>query len=159
MTDAEPAPQARRLTGDEGVVGGAEVLPFGVLIFVVGSLLVANAWAVIDAKLMVTSAAREAARAYVEAPDQSTALARARAVSSDVITGHGRDPNRARLRVDHEGDRPWGRCVRIVATVDYPIPALGLPWIGGYGHRFDAGAAHSELIDPYRAGLSGIAAC
>ncbi len=159
MTNTAPAPHPKRLKGDEGVVGGAEVLPFGVLVFVVGSLLVANAWAVVDAKLMVTSAAREAARAYVEAPDQSTAAARARAVSSDVIAGHGRDPKRVRFRVDHEGDRPWGRCVRIVATVEYPIPALRLPWIGGYGHRFEAVATHSELIDPYRAGLPGIAAC
>ena len=42
------------------------MLPFGVLIFVVGSLLIANAWAVVDAKLATTAAAREAARAYVE---------------------------------------------------------------------------------------------
>jgi hypothetical protein len=31
---------------DRGQVGGIEVLPFGLLVFVVGTLLVANAWAV-----------------------------------------------------------------------------------------------------------------
>ena len=43
---------------------GMEVIPFGLLTFVVGALLVANAWAVIDAKMAVSAAAREATRAY-----------------------------------------------------------------------------------------------
>ena len=42
--------RARRCAGDAGQVGGIEALPFGLLIFVVGTLLIANAWAVIDAK-------------------------------------------------------------------------------------------------------------
>ncbi|MBA2283441.1 MAG: hypothetical protein H0W25_19710, partial [Acidimicrobiia bacterium] len=64
MTSATAA--ARRLHRDErGQMGGIEALPFGLLIFVVGALLVANAWAVIDAKLAVTAAAREAARTWV----------------------------------------------------------------------------------------------
>lgn len=148
-----------RLRGDAGVVGGIEVLPFGVLTFVVGSLLVANAWAVVDTKFMVTSAAREAARAYVEAPDQGTAMTRARIGVADAIAGQGRDPTKARVRVDHDHGRAWGRCVRVVATVGYRVPALTLPWIGGYGHGFDVVAAHSEIIDPYRAGLPGPAEC
>ena len=41
----------QRASGDAGQVGGFEALPFGVLIFVVGVLLITNAWAVIDAKL------------------------------------------------------------------------------------------------------------
>jgi hypothetical protein len=32
---------------DSGQVGGIEALPFGLLVFVVGALLVANAWAVV----------------------------------------------------------------------------------------------------------------
>ena len=61
----------RRIDWNEdcGQVGGIEVLPFGLLVFIVGTLLVANAWAVVDAKLAVTSAAREAVRSYVEADD------------------------------------------------------------------------------------------
>ena len=135
------------------------MLPFGVLIFVVGSLLVANAWAVVDTKFMVTGAAREAARTYVEAPDQGTATARARIGVADAISGQGRNPNHAHIRVDHDNGRPWGRCVRVVVTVGYRVPALTLPWIGGYGHAFDVTATHSEIIDPYRAGLPGLATC
>ena len=41
---SEPAPERRG--GDAGQVGGIEALPFGLLVFVVGATLVANAWAV-----------------------------------------------------------------------------------------------------------------
>ena len=53
-------PRVRRR--EQGFVAGGEVLPFGVLIFVLGTLLLVNAWAVIDAKFAVSSASREAAR-------------------------------------------------------------------------------------------------
>ena len=60
--------RARRAMRDErGQVGGLEAIPFGILVFVVGALLAASAWAVVDTKLAVVSAAREAARTYVEA--------------------------------------------------------------------------------------------
>lgn len=151
--------KARRARGETGAVGGIEVLPFGILTFVVGSLLVANAWAVVDAKLAVTSASREAVRQYVEAPDRASALSRAHTVARDTMRGHGRDPAKMRLTVEHPGDRPWGRCTRVVVSVVYPVPALSLPWIGGYGTGFEAAASHSEIIDPFRAGLPGEVAC
>lgn len=145
--------QRTRLRGDAGQVAGIEVIPFGILIFVIGSLLIANAWAVVDAKAAVVAASREATRVYVEAPDQTSASIRAQAASRSAITGHGRNPDRARLVVDHVADEPWGRCVRVIVTVHYPVPALTLPWIGGYGHPFDVRSTHSEVIDPYRADL------
>ena len=45
-----------RLRTDCGAIGNIEVVPFGLLIFVVGTLLVTNAWAVVDARLAVSSA-------------------------------------------------------------------------------------------------------
>lgn len=148
-----------RCCGDAGVIGGLEVLPFGVLIFVVGVLLAANAWAVVDVKLAVTSAAREAARVYVEAPDQSAAAARATSSARETVRDHGRSPERVRVRIDHAAGRAWGRCTRAIVTVTYPVPALSLPWIGGYGEGFLVSASHSEIIDPFRAGLPGMATC
>ena len=59
---------------DRGQVAGIEVLPFGFLVLVAGTLLVVNAWAVVDAKFAVDAAVREAARAYVEAPDEALSL-------------------------------------------------------------------------------------
>ena len=137
------------------------MLPFGVLIFVVGTLLVANAWAVVDAKLAVTSAAREAVRAYVEAPDQASgAMAATDAAHAEAVAGHGRErPTRPPSRSATTATEPFARCTRVTVTVHHPVPALRLPWIGGFGHAFDVVARHSELIDPYRSGLPGEATC
>lgn len=144
---------------DRGQVGGIEVVPFGVLVFVIGSLLIANAWGVVDAKLAVTSAAREAVRAYVESPDGATALAAADAAAREAIDGHGRNGSRATVSVEHPDGGSFGRCTRAVVVVHYPVPALALPWIGGYGRAFDVIARQSEIVDPYRSGLPGAATC
>jgi hypothetical protein len=44
-------------------------------------------------------------------------------------------------------------------TVHHPVPAIRLPFIGGYGHAFDVVASQSEVVDPYRSGLPGEATC
>ena len=148
-----------RLHGDLGAVGGLEVLPFGILTFVIGSLLAANAWAVVDSKLAVTSASREAVRRYVEAPDHATASKRALDAARETLRGHGRSPEQMQFHIEHDGNRPWARCTRVRVVVTYPVPAVSLPWIGGYSEAFNATAAHSEIIDPFRAGIPGVAAC
>lgn len=141
----------RRLLRDEsGQVAGIEAIPFGVLTFVVGVLVVANAWAVVDAKVAVTSAAREATRAYVEAPPGSDPVAEARAAAGDAIRGAGRDPARLRLTA-LEGD--FSRCQRVKFEAAYLVPALTLPWIGSYGSGYTAAARHSEVVDPFRSGV------
>ncbi len=146
-------------TDDSGQLAGIEALPFGILTFVVGVLLVANAWGVVDAKMATTSAAREGVRAYVEAPDQATGAALADAAARQAMAGHGRDSEVTQVNVTHEGDRPWGRCTRAIVTVRHPVPALRLPWIGGFGHAFDVASRQSEVVDPYRSGLTGEANC
>lgn len=147
----------RRARGDAGQVGGIEALPFGLLVFVLGALLIANAWAVVDAKFATDAAARQAARTFVEGDDEATALHRADEAARDAIAGHGRDPDRA-------GVRPVGaallqRCARATFEVTYEVPALTLPLIGGYGPTpFVVRSRHSELVDPFRDGLPGDAA-
>jgi len=151
--------QRPRLRGDDGQVGGIEVLPFSLLIFVVGALLVANAWGVVDAKLAVVSAAREAVRSYVEAGDADSAALAAVDAGRSVVAGHGRNPDRVAIDVHHDGDEPFGRCVRATVTVTYEVPAVALPFIGGYGDAFEVRASQSEVVDPYRSGLPGSARC
>ena len=145
-----------RARGDHGQVAGIEALPFGVLIFVVGALLVANVWGVVDAKLAVTSAAREAARAFVEAPDALTADADAARAAAEAVDAHGRDSGRLDLQ---RIDGSFGRCARVTFEASYPVPAIALPWIGGFGRSFTASARHSEIVDPFRSGLPGTASC
>ncbi len=142
---------------DRGQVAGLEALPFGVLIFVVGTLLVANAWAVVDAKLAVVAAAREGARTYVEAPDLETARLGAHQAAQEAVSGHGRSPERLDLEIDDRAG--FARCTPIEVTARYPVPALTLPWIGGFGEGFTVRATHAELVDPFRNGLEGAARC
>lgn len=142
--------------GDRGQVGGIEALPFGILIFVVGSLLIANAWAVVDAKFATDAAARQAARTFVEGSELDAALRQAEAAALEAVAGHGRDPERATVHL--ATSKGLTRCSRATLEVRYEVPALTLPFIGGYGPApFVVRSSHSELVDPFRSGLSGAA--
>lgn len=145
---------ARRMRGDRGQVGGIEALPFGLLIFVLGTLLIANAWAVIDAKFATDAAARQAARTFVEGDDAGAALAAALEAGRAAVAAHGRDPDR--VRIDPVGSPELVRCERATFEAVYEVPALSLPLIGGYGRApFRVRSSHSELVDPFRSGLPG----
>jgi hypothetical protein len=143
-----------------------EVLPFGVLLFVIGTLLVANCWAVVDAKLATDAAAREATRRFVESPVVAAdaggdAEAQAVAAGLDALAAHGRDPDTATVALTAL-DGPGGagaytRCARATFTATYRVPALTLPWIGGFGEAFTVTSSHTELVDPYRDGVPGSA--
>ena len=156
-----PPIRRRRASGgpdprEEGFVGGFAGLIFGFLLFVVGTLLAANAWAVVDTKAAAVEAARQAARTYVEAPDAAAAAGAAQGAADSALSGYGRDPARARMSVVSGS---FGRCERITVAVSYPAPLLVLPFVGRIGTGHIVEARHSELIDPYRSGLPGTALC
>ena len=136
--------------GQAGQMAGAEAVVFGLFTFVVCVLLITNAWAVVDAKLAVASAAREATRAYVEAPAGSDPLALAEAAARESFRGAGRDPDRLRVTAL---EATFARCGRVRFEASYDVPALRLPWIGGYGRAFTASARHGEVVDPFRTGV------
>jgi hypothetical protein len=50
-------------------------------------------------------------------------------------------------------DESPGRCGRVVVEVRYRVPALSLPFAGGFGDGITARAVHTEIVDPYRDGL------
>ncbi len=135
---------------EAGMAAGLEAIVFGLLTFVVGVLLAANAWAVVDAKMAVASAAREATRAYVEAPPGSDPLALADTAAREAISGHGRDPTRLQLT---PVDASFTRCATVRFEASYQVPALTLPWVGGQGAGFTATARHAEIVDPFRDGV------
>lgn len=151
------------LPDDRGQMGGIEALPFGVLIFVIGTLLVVNAYAVVDAKLATDAAAREATRHFVEAPVADAPAAgeaesRAVAAGLDALAAHGRDPRRASVALtglESPGGRGYVRCARATFTATFRVPALTLPWTGGFGDSFQVTSSHSEVVDPFRDGVPG----
>jgi hypothetical protein len=156
MSEDRPVPRAEAGWADEaGFVGGLEALPFGILVFVVGVAMLVNAWGVIDATLAASAAAREAARAFVESdgPTTADALGEARRAATDAIDGHKADPGRWDLRT--EGGADLRRCARVTFVVTYDVPTFRLPWVGSFGGRvITATGRHSEVVDPYRQGLS-----
>lgn len=142
--------------GDDGFAGGFEGLLFGLLLFVVGTLLIAYAWGVIDTKTATGEAARQAARTYVEAPDAPSAAAGAGRAAAAALAGYGRDPARARVQLLSGG---FARCDRVTIAVSYPAPLLELPLFGTLGRGQSVTSEHSELVDPFRSGLPGAAPC
>jgi hypothetical protein len=147
-----------RWSDQGGFAGGLEALVFGVLIFVVGTLLVVNAWAVIDTKFATSAAAREAVRAAVETPVDGEMSARAHAAAAEALAGHG-----------VPADRPWtleplgattlARCAEVAYEVRLHVPALVLPGIDRRRTGFEVSSRHREVIDPYRSGLDPEVVC
>ncbi len=147
------------MTRDQkGQVGGIEGIAFGVLVFAFGSLVVANTWALIDAKSAAGSAAREAARAFVESTDSEidAALAEAEAAAADAMVGYGRDPA---LMVFMPEDARLERCAPVTMRVEYPVPLITIPLLGRYGRGFTAVGHHSEIVDPFRSGVPDRGTC
>lgn len=153
--DAGLPMEGHRGRGEEGQVGGVEGMVFGVLIFMLGVLVVANAWGVIDAKMAAAGAAREAVRAYVQAPSISQADSMARQAAIAAIRAEGRDEWRMTLTMAG----PLVRCGRVSAVVRYRVPLVTVPILGGAGAGLMASARQSALVDPYRNGLPGTASC
>jgi len=146
---------ARRLRGDTGQVAGIEAVPFGLLVLSIGILVLAHTWAVVDAKFVTTAAAREATRAYVEAPSPALARHRAEQAAAAVVERSGRDPGTLRLE---RAASPFGRCAPTRHDAVLEVPAVAVPW---RAHRpaVVVRAHHVEVVDPYRDGLPGLAAC
>lgn len=142
-------------------MAGIEALPFGLLIFVAGTLLLVNIWGVVDAKFAADAAAREATRYVVESArldhEPSAIRAGAEAVAARTLEDLDRH-RRPSVRVRPE-DVPLGRCDRVQVTVSTRVPAIRVPFFGGFGDGFEIVASHSELIDPTRSGVGGRADC
>ncbi len=141
--------------GERGQAGGAEVIAFGLLVFVVGALLAASAWGVVDTKAAVTAAAREAARRYVEAGTADEAEREARAAAAATLAGYGRDPVRAQVAITGG----FTRCRPVVVEVRYRMAMVSLPWVGRTGPATTVLGRHTEILDPWRAGPPGGARC
>ena len=150
-----PPRHHRRLDHEDGFVGGAEAMLFGVVVLAAGTMLVANVWAVIDAKVAVTAASREAARVLVESSDPSNGRASAVAAATAAMGGHNRSLSSGDISFSIGR---FGRCARVTVTVRYAVPAKAVPWWGGL-RPLTVASRHSEVIDPYRSGLSGEADC
>ncbi len=141
---------SQRRDDDRGIVGGSDVLFFGLLAFVVGSMLIINVWAVIDASFATSAASREGARVFVESADEGTAQADARQTITEVMSNYGRNDTPARINI--AASEGFARCAIISVTVEYDVPFIQLPGFGSFGSLTTVESAHSERVDAYRSG-------
>lgn len=146
-----------RSRSEQGSVGGIEGVLFGVLIFVLGILVVVNAWGVVDAKMATSAAAREAARAYVEGTTESAAFTNARTAADGAMAGHNRALTNLAITGD-VGDH-YRRCEPIIATVATKVSRIPIGLLGHAAGTYMVSASHAEVVDPYKAGLEGTASC
>lgn len=142
-----------RLHDQGGFTAGAEVLLFGTLIFFVAFLMAINAWNLLDADMAATAAAREATRTYVEADTGARAAADARAAAADALQALGRhQPHRVTI------DGTLTRCQPVTITVEMDVDPVRMPG-GFFTGIWQVRASHTEVVDPWRSGLAGTAAC
>jgi len=145
-----------RIGDERGQIGGVESLSFGVLIFVLGMLGAASAWAVVDAKVAATSAAREASRSFVESDGSAAAWANAAERGREAFAGHGRNALGIELPRP-SGD--FGRCGPVTVTASTTVDLPRLPGIRATLRRVEVKASHTEVVDPYRAGVGRGPSC
>jgi hypothetical protein len=139
---------------EAGFTAGLEALAFGVLVFVFGTLIVVNAWAVVDAKFATSAAAREAVRAVVqsERPDLTAAQleARAAAAARQAFAAHGYAAAPTlidtRLRL--------ARCATVAVTVELEVAATVVPGLAAPA-TYPVRSTYAEVVDPFRSGLEG----
>ena len=145
------------INDESGAIGGLEGLAFGVLLFAFGTLMVVNAWAVVDGKMVASAAAREATRSFVESADERAATIAAE--NAALRVANSRREAHTSVEVTPLSNAGFGRCESVTATVRIDVPRVSLPLIGGVGGVFPVSSSHTEVIDPYRSGLTSTATC
>lgn len=141
-------PRSPAMASDRGAVAGLDGVMFGVLIFVIAMLAVVNVWAIVEARNVANSAAREYLRAWTEAPDLGTAEAEAdNAARSSFAASEWR---LSELMIDPPSPHSFGPCGVAEVTVSITVPAIELPIVGGIGTHV-VRARRTEVVDPYRA--------
>ncbi len=132
------------------------MLPFVVLVFVGGTLMLAQATAALDAKIAAVAGAREAARAFVEhrGPRAADAVEAAIGAGSRAMSGYRLS---GAASVEPVGATRLRRCERVTFEATRDVPQLTL--LGGGWSPVTVGARASEIVDPYRHGLDGRAPC
>lgn len=138
----------RSRRSERGQMAGIEAIPFGILVFLAGTLLVSNAWAVVTNRTTAESIAREYLRAYTHAADRPHALIAGARAASLTASAHGLGPD----RVGIVEPSVWTRCAVATVTVTINVPEVRAPFLGGFGTQ-EVEVTHRDRIDAYRAGI------
>lgn len=119
----------------------ALVLP--VLLFMIFGILAAGR--VVQAKIAVQAAAREASRTLATAPSEAQGLADSVVTGRSVAEGYGLSPERLTVEANANGFQRDGTAS---AVVTYSVSLAGLPLLDSAG--IVVSSTHTERIDLYR---------
>ncbi len=140
---------------ERGFVAGAEALAVGTLILVAGSILTANAWAVIDTRMALESAAREYLRTYTESTDPISASQDAHAAMRRVLAD--RPGLLEGLELEPPSGSGFGPCAPASVSMRASVPTIHIPLLDASWGRHTVGVSAAELIDAHREMRSGAA--
>lgn len=135
---------------EDGAVAGVEALAFGALVFVLGTLLVANLWATVDGRSAADGAARAAVRSVVAAAPDGDPAATATTAALAALAAHGVPADRP---VDVALRGQLTRCEIVEITVSHRVPLVLLPSLGSRRAGVTVRSTHAAVIDPYASGL------
>lgn len=132
---------------ERAAVAGLEGVMFAVLVLVTGTLVVTNAWSVLQSRRTLDGAAREYLRAYTQADGPGPAALAARSAMIDSLSGEGVPIG----SVSFEGPDPtgFGPCASATVTLSRTVPALRLPFVGRISST-RVSVTHTELVDAHR---------
>ena len=139
----------RRSGAESGQAAGIESIPFGILVFVGGVLLVINLWSVVDTRASLDSAARDYLRAYTAAPDRATARIVGRAAARASLSSRSGRPSAVRIGAPTER---FGPCRPATVRLELTIDAIHAPFIGTLGTAI-VSTTQTELVEPYGVAL------
>lgn len=118
-------------------------------------LVIADAWGVVDTKMAISAAARYAAHTFVEAPSPAVASQDATAAALADLAASGRTRSGATVSVTGS----LARCALVTVVVSYRAHLVRVPLLGLSAGHVTVRAHQSEMVDPYRNGLPGVAGC
>lgn len=139
--------------GERGMAAGAEALALGCIVLVVASVLVVNAWAVLDTRTALESAAREYLRAYTEADSPGAAAGQGRRSARMVLDE--RPALAADVRISPPEPDTFGPCAPALVTLSAEVPAIRIPFIDHRWGRHTVTVRAVELIDAHQEMTSG----
>lgn len=139
------SPSRRR--GEGGQAAGVESIPFGVLVFVGGLLLLVNAWVFVDRRASVDAAASAYLRSYTAASTAAEGRTQGD-VAARASLGDQLD-TASMLEIRHPSEL-FGPCRVAEVTISVEVPTIDMPFIGSFGQT-TVRTTQRELVQPFGA--------
>lgn len=129
---------------ERGQAAGFESIPLGIVLFVSVTLIVVNAWAIVDTRATLGSAARDYLRAYTREPTRAAGITAGSAAAGRSI---GERTGEQVVTISHPNE-PFGPCRAATVEITVEVRAIRVPFLGGLGTT-EVSTTQSELVQPY----------